>query len=208
MPDKRAALADLVEHALLGRLRSAMSSDERSAAPSATASTVSTARPPRRPTLRRGEGDRVPPRHRRSRSGRRRGACADRRGRRSASSCVTTTTVEPCSAGHADQEVEHDGGGGRHRGCRSARRRARAGDRSRARAAIATRCFSPPLSARGRWPSRSARPTATEQLAGAAPGAGGATRAANVNASSTFSSAVSWPSRPKSWNTNPTTSRR
>ena len=75
-----------------------MSSDESSAAPSATARTVRNARPPRRPTLRRASA--IASRHltsvpaRRSTSGSRRRAVPA-----TSSSCVTTITVLPCSTG-------------------------------------------------------------------------------------------------------------
>ena len=116
-------------------------------------------------------------------------------------------SVEPCSAGTRMQQVEHEGAGrrvevaGRFVGEHEPRIvRERAGDRDALllAAAQAARAGAEPIAETDR----------VEQLARPGRPAAGAERARTSDASSTFSSAVSWPSRPKSWKTKPTTSRR
>ena len=89
------------------------------------------------------------------------------------------------------------------RGCRSARRRARSPGRRRGpgrwRPAGARR----PTAAPGRWPARSASPTASSASRGSAQPLPPAGTPAYSRPSATFSSAVSRSTRWNCWNTNP-----
>ena len=172
---ERATFADLVEHPLLGRRYWRSATTRASAAPSATASTVSTARPPRRPTLRRASA--IASRHvTRRRSDRRRDASGDRPRAATVSSCVTTTIVVPRSAGTRSSRSSTTDEDAASRLPVGSSARTSCGSFANARA-IATRCFSPPLNACGRWPAGASKADRVEEHHEPALAAAAATRA-------------------------------